>query len=74
MFLPYTPGSELMKKIRETDREFRRGTKIKRVKFVERAGSSLTDLLVSGNPWGDQKCGRNYASYVKVRRETCHNA
>ena len=58
LFLPCTPNSELMKRVRNTDREFRRGTGIKRVKFVERAGSTIADLLVSGNPWGDQKCGR----------------
>ena len=37
----------------------RKGTKIRPIKFVDRAGTSLTDMLVSGNPWGDQKCGRS---------------
>ena len=58
MFLPCTPRSELIKMVKEADREFRRGTEIKRIKFVERRGSSIADMLVSGNPWGDQKCGR----------------
>ena len=45
--------------MRETDRKFREGTEIKRLKFVERRGKSLQDILVSGNPWSDRKCGRD---------------
>ena len=44
--------------LKETDRDFRRGTTIPPIKFIERAGTSLTDTLVSGNPSGDKKCGR----------------
>ena len=58
MFVPCTPNSELVKRLRETDRRFREGSDIKRIKFVERRGRSLQDILVSGNPWSDQKCGR----------------
>ena len=54
MFVPCTPNSELVKRLRETDRKFREGSRIKRIKFVERRGRSLQDLLVSGNPWSDQ--------------------
>ena len=28
------------------------------IKFIERAGISLRDSLVSSNPWSDLKCGR----------------
>ena len=58
LFLPSTPHGKLMKKLKETDRIFRMGTNIKRIKFVERSGTSLQDMLVSGNPWRDIKCGR----------------
>ena len=47
-----------MKMLKETDRLFRKGTNMKRIKFVERAGLSLQDMLVSGNPRKDIKCGR----------------
>ena len=59
MFVPSTPGGELMKALKETDRDFRKGTKIKPIKFVERAGVSIADMLVESNPWGDRKCGRD---------------
>ena len=36
MFLPCTPRGELLKKLREIDDRFRAGTKIRRIKFVER--------------------------------------
>ena len=47
-----------MKAMREADADFRRGTKIKPIKFVERAGVSLINSLVESNPWGDRNCGR----------------
>ena len=59
MFVPSTPRGELVKLMRETDRNFRTGTTIKQIKFVERAGPSVRDVLVSSNPWGDLKCGRD---------------
>ena len=58
IFIPCTPKSILMRKMREADDNFRRGTQIRRIKFVERRGRSLQDILVSGNPWSDLKCGR----------------
>ena len=58
LFVPCTPGGKLMKRMKEADDTFREGTKIRRMKFVERRGKSLQDLLVSGNPWSDRKCGR----------------
>ena len=58
MFVPSTPRGELQKMLKATDSNFRKGTSIKPIKFVERAGISLTDSLVSSNPWGDRKCGR----------------
>ena len=58
LFIPSTPRGELMKAMREADRDFRRGTTIRPIKFVERAGVSIADTLVQSNPWGDMKCGR----------------
>ena len=58
MFVPSTPRGELVKAMKEADTNFRKGTRIKPIKFVERAGLSLTDMLVDSNPWGDQECGR----------------
>ena len=48
----------LLKRMKETDHQFRKGTRMRQIRFVERAGVSLKDTLVSSNPWSDQKCGR----------------
>ena len=48
----------MVKRLKETDRRFREGSGMKQIKFVERAGISVRDMLVTSNPWGDQKCGR----------------
>ena len=48
-----------MKSLREADSLFRRGSKVRPIKFIERAGISLRDSLVSNNLWSDMKCGRN---------------
>ena len=58
MFVPSTPRGELVKAMKEADNNFRKGTKIKPIKFIERAGISMTDMLLQSNPWGDMKCGR----------------
>ena len=58
MFLPSTPRGELMKRLKETDAQFRKGSGMQQIKFIERAGISLQDTLVSSNPWSDLKCGR----------------
>ena len=58
MFIPSTPRGELLKLFKEADNDFRKGTKIKPIKFIERAGVSIADTLVDSNPWGDAKCGR----------------
>ena len=68
MFVPCTPRGELVKMMREVDKRFREGTDIKKIKFIERRGRSLQDILVSGNPWSDIKCGREKC--VICQRET----
>ena len=69
VFIPSTPRGELLKMLKETDRDFRRGTTIPPIKFIERAGTSLTDTLVSGNPWGTRNVGGRSVSCVGGKRE-----
>ena len=59
LFIPSTPGGELLKRMREADANYRRGTSMRQIKFIERVGVSLKDTLVSSNPWGEVKCGRD---------------
>ena len=57
MFVPYTPGGELAKKLRENEEKLSKLTKNK-VKIVERAGVKLQDVITKANPWKGQDCER----------------
>ena len=58
MFVPHTPDSALAKMLQEEDDNFRRGTKIKRIKMVERGGTTIKDMLSCSNPWAKEGCDR----------------
>ena len=68
IFVPSTPRGELVKRMRESDMQFRKGSKIRKIKFIERAGVSLKDTLVSSNPRGKVNVGEQLASSAKVRK------
>merc|ERR1712059_218291 len=48
VFVPSTPGSKLRKEVQ----------KIKGIKFVERGGTTMRNLLVKSNPFTPTHCGR----------------
>ena len=50
LFVPFTNGSGLAKKIRETVQQLKPFTKI-HLKVVERAGRKVIDTLHRSNPW-----------------------
>ena len=57
MFCPYTPGSELAKRLRECENNLENMTGYK-LKIVEEAGDKLIDMLRTTNPWKGEYCGR----------------
>ena len=58
VFIPYTPGGELRKKLQEEDDNLTSMLGMKRVRFVERGGIGIAALLCRSNPWREQGCGR----------------
>ena len=44
--------------LQEEDDRFRRGTQMRRIKVVERGGTTLKDLLSCTNPWVKEGCTR----------------
>ena len=54
--------------MKEADLQFRKGTFMRQIKFVERAGVSISDTLVSSNPWGELKCGRENCFVCKSEK------
>ena len=55
MFVPYTHGGELARRLREAEMKLEEQTGI-RIKIVERTGTQLVDILHRSNPWQGQDC------------------
>ena len=58
IFVPSTPGSKLWKELQVADDKFTKVQGIKSIKFVERGGTALSELLVKSNPFKPVHCGR----------------
>ena len=56
VFLPFTPGSQLVQQLKEAEERSMDGRKI-RFRFVERAGTSLKEILQKSDPWAGGQCG-----------------
>ena len=72
MFVPYTPGGELAKKLRENEEQVSKITK-NRVKIVERTGVKLQDVLTKANPWKGQDCERKNCLLCHTKSKTGKN-
>ena len=58
IFIPCTPRGELVKELQKIEDIFAKRHGLKRVKFVERGGDTLTEQLTKKNPWGGVDCER----------------
>ena len=66
MFVPYTIGGELAKRLREAEAQLEGQTGY-RIKIVERTGTKVEDLLHRSNPWQGQDCGRKECLLCKTK-------
>ena len=57
LFVPYTEGGELARRLREEEEKLADVTGYK-VKIVERAGQPVKRILHKSNPWEGEDCGR----------------
>ena len=69
MFVPYTPFSELAKRLRQAEEKLEEITGF-RLKIVERAGLKMEDVLHSSNPWRGEDCGRPGCLLCKTKQIT----
>ena len=72
MFTPYTTQSILAKRMREAEEKLLSLTGYK-IKIVERAGSSLEDLLHRADPWQGRDCGRENCLLCTTKNNTGKN-
>ena len=57
MFVPFTKGGELARRLREAEEELAKQTGIK-IKIVKRTGRKIVDSLHKADPWQGQDCKR----------------
>jgi hypothetical protein len=72
MFVPYTVGSELAKRLREAEAKLQDMTGY-RLKIVERAGLKLEDILHKADPWQGQDCKREKCLLCLTKSRTGKN-
>ena len=72
MFVPFTPGSELAKRLRENEEKMTKFSKHK-IKIVERAGVQLQNLLTRSNPWKGHDCTRDNCLLCFTKNKTEKN-
>ena len=67
IFIPYTPNSELAKRMRQVEEMMQTltGTKFK---IVEKIGTQLTRALVNKNPWKGRDCHREDCFLCETKR------
>ena len=69
MFVPYTEGSELAKRMREAEKKLESMTGYK-IKIVERSGTKLEDTLCKADPWQGQDCQRDKCLLCQTKSRT----
>ena len=69
MFVPYTVGSTLAKRMREAENNMQEMTGF-RIKIVERSGTKLEDLLVKADPWKGKDCEREKCLLCLTKKRT----
>ena len=69
LFVPYTLGSELAKRMRAAEEKLMEMTGYK-LKIVERSGTKLEDILHKADPWQGQYCGREMCLLCQTKKYT----
>ena len=69
MFIPYTWDGMLAKRLRNTEETMEPLTNWK-IKFVERAGTKVEEMLHKSNPWQGQDCQREKCMLDATKQKT----
>ena len=63
LFVPPTPGSMLLKELRQREEELN-GKSRERIKIVEKGGKKIGDILIDKNPFKLEKCTESWCHFV----------
>ena len=59
IFIPSTPKSKLQKLLQKKELVISKLNNIKRIRFIERVGTKMIDMLGNKNPWAAMHCNRD---------------
>ena len=58
-FIDITPGGELAQRLQKVENKFCKTHNVPRLRFVEKCGDKLENLLCKADPWSGTDCGRD---------------
>ena len=71
MFIPYTPYSALKKELAKVEDMVNGSRLTGKIRFVERAGPRIRDLICSKTPWKQEWCQREGCAPCKQKPGSC---
>ena len=71
MYVPFTPQSELKKKMQEVENLWANNPNSGRMRIVERLGPTIQELVTNPAPWKGEHCGREVCPPCETRPGTC---
>ena len=69
IFIPYTHRSGLRKRLQAWDDRVTSTQGLPRIRFIERAGCKIKDVICKSNPWANAKCGRDDCQICKNEKQ-----
>ena len=69
MFVPYTVGGELARRLKEVENHLGEQTGVK-IKIVEKVGNKLVDMLHQSDPWQGTDCQREHCLPCRTKAKT----
>ena len=72
MFVFYTKGGELARRLRVAEEDLQKQTGVK-IKIVERTGRKVIDVLHKADPWQGKDCGRPQCILCETKMKTDKN-
>ena len=65
LFIPYTPNSELKAILTSLERQVNGNRRTGKIRIVERAGPTISEILGNRTPWTNEWCHRPNANPTK---------
>ena len=66
VFIPHTPKGALKKEMQAWEDKFASLNNLSRVKFIEKGGTKIKDLILKSDPWANMPCGREKCHTCKI--------